>query len=159
MLEGKLYRPPLQVSGVLRLWFMCRLLRGGRHKHTTHNRPSNAMYPNPFRLWYALNHPPIARQLTFVHFSEVYYGGEALTSLEMPQSYTCPYCAKMGFTDTTLQEHVTAEHQDTSFEVVRLKISPKNNKISTNFPIRCVRYAPRCQAAIQISWLTTSPAI
>nr|CAH7745901.1 unnamed protein product [Callosobruchus chinensis] len=49
---------------------------------------------------------------------ELYYGGEALTSLELPQSYTCPYCSRMGFTDTTLQEHVTSDHQDTNFEVV-----------------------------------------
>ncbi|KAF7280178.1 E3 ubiquitin-protein ligase KCMF1-like isoform X2 [Rhynchophorus ferrugineus] len=49
---------------------------------------------------------------------EVYYGGEAISTLEMPQSYTCPYCSRMGFTDVTLQEHVTAEHQDTNFEVV-----------------------------------------
>lgn len=49
---------------------------------------------------------------------ELYYGGEALTSLELPQSYTCPYCSRMGFTDVTLQEHVTSDHQDTNFEVV-----------------------------------------
>ncbi|KAJ8923837.1 hypothetical protein NQ315_010419 [Exocentrus adspersus] len=49
---------------------------------------------------------------------ELYYGGESLTSLELPQSYTCPYCGRMGFTDVTLQEHVTADHQDTNFEVV-----------------------------------------
>lgn len=52
-------------------------------------------------------------------FLDLYYGGEALTSVEQPQSYTCPYCARMGFTDTTLQEHVTAEHAETSYEVVR----------------------------------------
>lgn len=49
---------------------------------------------------------------------ELYYGGEALTTLELPQSYTCPYCSRMGFTDVTLQEHVTTDHQDTNFEVV-----------------------------------------
>ncbi|XP_060537133.1 E3 ubiquitin-protein ligase KCMF1-like [Cylas formicarius] len=49
---------------------------------------------------------------------DVYYGGEAITTLEMPQSYTCPYCSRMGFTDVTLQEHVTADHQETTFEVV-----------------------------------------
>lgn len=41
--------------------------------------------------------------------------------MEQPQSLTCPYCAKMGFTEATLQEHVAAEHPDTSFEVVRIK--------------------------------------
>lgn len=38
--------------------------------------------------------------------------------MEQPQSLTCPYCAKMGLTEATLQEHVAAEHPDTSFEVV-----------------------------------------
>ncbi|KAK5639159.1 hypothetical protein RI129_011651 [Pyrocoelia pectoralis] len=49
---------------------------------------------------------------------DLYYGGEALANLEQPQSYTCPYCARMGFTDATLQEHVTAEHAETPLEVV-----------------------------------------
>lgn len=49
---------------------------------------------------------------------DVYYGGEVINTLEMPQSYTCPYCCRMGFTDVTLQEHVTADHQDTNLEVV-----------------------------------------
>ena len=47
----------------------------------------------------------------------MYYGGEAF-SAEQPQAFTCPFCGKMGFTETTLQEHVTAEHPDTSIEVV-----------------------------------------
>ncbi|KAK4871586.1 hypothetical protein RN001_015710 [Aquatica leii] len=49
---------------------------------------------------------------------DLYYGGEALTNIEQPQAYTCPYCSRMGFTDTTLQEHVAADHAETSFEVV-----------------------------------------
>lgn len=48
---------------------------------------------------------------------ELYYGGEGV-SIEQPQSLTCPYCTRMGFTEATLQEHVTADHPDTSFEVV-----------------------------------------
>ncbi|XP_026472832.1 E3 ubiquitin-protein ligase KCMF1-like isoform X2 [Ctenocephalides felis] len=48
---------------------------------------------------------------------DLYYGGETLTN-EQPQSYTCPYCNKMGLTDVTLQEHVQADHTDISFEVV-----------------------------------------
>ncbi|XP_049785482.1 E3 ubiquitin-protein ligase KCMF1-like isoform X1 [Schistocerca cancellata] len=48
---------------------------------------------------------------------DLYYGGEAL-SVEQPQAFTCPYCGKMGFTETTLQEHVASEHSETSFEVV-----------------------------------------
>ena len=50
-------------------------------------------------------------------FTDMYYGGEAF-SAEQPQAFTCPFCGKMGFTETTLQEHVTAEHPDTSIEVV-----------------------------------------
>lgn len=50
-------------------------------------------------------------------YVDLYYGGEALT-VEQPQAFTCPYCGKMGFTETTLQEHVTSEHSETSFEVV-----------------------------------------
>ncbi|XP_048746422.1 E3 ubiquitin-protein ligase KCMF1-like isoform X2 [Ostrea edulis] len=48
---------------------------------------------------------------------DLYYGGEALTA-EQPQSFTCPYCGKMGYTDATLHDHVTAEHGESSTEVV-----------------------------------------
>ncbi|TNN53345.1 E3 ubiquitin-protein ligase KCMF1 [Liparis tanakae] len=37
--------------------------------------------------------------------------------VEQPQSFTCPYCGKMGYTETSLQEHVTSEHAETSTEV------------------------------------------
>lgn len=53
------------------------------------------------------------------HSIELYYGGEGV-SIEQPQSLTCPYCTRMGFTEATLQEHVAAEHPDTSVEVVRI---------------------------------------
>lgn len=48
---------------------------------------------------------------------ELYYGGEVLIS-DQPQSFTCPYCKKMGFSDSTLFDHVTAEHTDTGLEIV-----------------------------------------
>ncbi|XP_018799311.1 PREDICTED: E3 ubiquitin-protein ligase KCMF1 [Bactrocera latifrons] len=48
---------------------------------------------------------------------ELFFGGEMLNS-EQPQSFTCPYCKKMGFSDATLLEHVSAEHTETSLEVV-----------------------------------------
>lgn len=48
---------------------------------------------------------------------DMYFGGEMLNS-EQPQSYTCPYCKKMGFSDASLIEHVGAEHTDTGLEVV-----------------------------------------
>lgn len=55
--------------------------------------------------------------LTKADFS-LYYGGETIANSDQPQSYTCPLCGRMGFTDGTLQEHVAAEHADTSLEVV-----------------------------------------
>ncbi|CAB3371617.1 Hypothetical predicted protein [Cloeon dipterum] len=48
---------------------------------------------------------------------ELYYGGEGL-NVEQPQAFTCPFCGKQGLTEATLQEHVTAEHADITFEVV-----------------------------------------
>ncbi|KAB7505823.1 E3 ubiquitin-protein ligase KCMF1 [Armadillidium nasatum] len=50
------------------------------------------------------------------HDFDIFHGGEALTA-DQPQSLTCPFCGKMGFTEATLQEHVTANHLDTTFEV------------------------------------------
>ena len=49
--------------------------------------------------------------------SDLYYGGEAF-SVEQPQAFTCPYCGRMGYTEISLQEHVAAEHTETSTEVV-----------------------------------------
>ncbi|XP_054040146.1 E3 ubiquitin-protein ligase KCMF1-like isoform X2 [Rissa tridactyla] len=59
---------------------------------------------------------PMQCILTRVDF-DLYYGGEAF-SVEQPQSFTCPYCGKMGYTETTLQEHVASEHAETSTEVI-----------------------------------------
>ena len=50
-------------------------------------------------------------------FPDLYYGGEAL-SPDQPQSFTCPYCSKMGMTEILLLEHVTTEHTDAAAEVV-----------------------------------------
>lgn len=47
---------------------------------------------------------------------ELYFGGENIAS-EQPQSFTCPYCSRMGFTEATLLEHIS-EHTDTGLEVV-----------------------------------------
>ncbi|TRY62898.1 hypothetical protein TCAL_00368 [Tigriopus californicus] len=38
--------------------------------------------------------------------------------LDAPQSYTCPFCAKLGFTEKALGEHVASQHADVSQEVV-----------------------------------------
>uniref|UniRef100_A0A1A9VM81 RING-type E3 ubiquitin transferase n=1 Tax=Glossina austeni TaxID=7395 RepID=A0A1A9VM81_GLOAU len=48
---------------------------------------------------------------------ELFFGSGMLNS-EQPQSFTCPYCKKMGFSDATSLEHVSAEHMETSLEVV-----------------------------------------
>uniref|UniRef100_A0A5F9CK05 E3 ubiquitin-protein ligase KCMF1 n=2 Tax=Glires TaxID=314147 RepID=A0A5F9CK05_RABIT len=66
---------------------------------------------------------PMQCILTRVDF-DLYYGGEAF-SVEQPQSFTCPYCGKMGYTETSLQEHVTSEHAETSTEVVKALRSPE----------------------------------
>lgn len=39
--------------------------------------------------------------------------------MEQPQAFTCPYCGRMGYTEMSLQEHVAADHTETSTEVVR----------------------------------------
>lgn len=57
--------------------------------------------------------------LIIIFFLELYYGGEVIT-VDQPQSFTCPYCGRMGFTDVVLQEHVCAEHPEMSLEVVSL---------------------------------------
>ena len=46
---------------------------------------------------------------------ELYYNGE--NSLD-PQSYTCPYCGKLGFNELTLSEHMAMDHEDDLYEVV-----------------------------------------
>lgn len=66
----------------------------------------------------------------FKKFTELYYGGESV-SVEQPQSITCPYCTRMGFTEATLQEHVAADHPDTTFEVVRFAYLRKEKKLIT----------------------------
>lgn len=50
--------------------------------------------------------------------SELFFGGEALANPDLPQSYTCPYCARMGFTEQTLTDHVNSEHTEPTMEVV-----------------------------------------
>lgn len=49
---------------------------------------------------------------------DLYYGGEGGVSVDLPHSFTCPFCKRMGLSDQTLLEHVTAEHTDAALEVV-----------------------------------------
>jgi len=50
--------------------------------------------------------------------NDLFFGGETALAAEHQHSFTCPFCSKMGFTETTLQEHVTSLHSDASQEVV-----------------------------------------
>jgi len=51
--------------------------------------------------------------------SDLYFGAEAaLAAGEAQHSFTCPFCSKMGYTETTLQEHVSSLHAEASQEVV-----------------------------------------
>lgn len=49
---------------------------------------------------------------------DLFFGGESLPNPELPQSYTCPYCARMGFTELTLTDHVNSEHSEPTMEVI-----------------------------------------
>lgn len=40
---------------------------------------------------------------------DLFYGGESVPP-EQPQSLTCPLCGNLGFTESSLLEHVTSEH-------------------------------------------------
>lgn len=51
--------------------------------------------------------------------NDLYFGGEsALAAAEQQHAFTCPFCSKMGYTETTLQEHVSSLHSEASQEVV-----------------------------------------
>lgn len=80
----------------------------------------------------------------FFIISDLYYGGEAF-SVEQPQSFTCPYCGKMGYTETSLQEHVTSEHAETSTEVVIM--IARTPQLITEINIFCCE-VPRCLCTV-----------
>lgn len=52
---------------------------------------------------------------------DIFYGGESVSS-DQHQSYTCPHCGRLGFTDLLLLEHVGNEHADATAEVVIIGI-------------------------------------
>ena len=54
--------------------------------------------------------------LFFDENSEIYFGGEQ-NPVEHVQSFTCPICGKMGFTENLLYDHSLQEHSDTFTEV------------------------------------------
>ena len=49
--------------------------------------------------------------VSLCHHSELFYSGES-HSLDQPQSYTCPLCGQIGFSESQLREHVTKQHSD-----------------------------------------------
>ncbi|XP_074595885.1 potassium channel modulatory factor 1 [Brevipalpus obovatus] len=49
---------------------------------------------------------------------EIFYGGETTINTDQPYSFTCPFCGRMGFTETTLQEHAASEHSDATQQVI-----------------------------------------
>lgn len=68
--------------------------------------------------------------------ADLYYGGDTF-SVEQPQSFTCPYCGKMGFTETSLQDHVTSEHAETSTEVVSVPPRPSDVSVCERGTLLC----------------------
>ena len=55
----------------------------------------------------------------FHFWTDTFYGGESITS-DTPQSFSCPYCGKLGYTETGLYDHVTSDHTETPYEVVMI---------------------------------------
>jgi len=51
-------------------------------------------------------------------YAELFHGGDAPGSEMQHQSFTCPICGRLGFTESNLQEHVNIEHPDSAVEVV-----------------------------------------
>lgn len=52
-----------------------------------------------------------------VFAAELFYGGETIPQ-DVPQSFTCPFCGRHGLTESSLQEHVSTDHADSSSEVI-----------------------------------------
>jgi len=59
---------------------------------------------------------PMQSILTQADFA-LYYAGENI-SPDNPPSFVCPFCGKLGFTETLLHEHVVKEHANNTSEVV-----------------------------------------
>lgn len=48
---------------------------------------------------------------------DLFYGGESV-SADTLQSFTCPFCGRMGLTESSLHSHVSSEHASASNEVI-----------------------------------------
>jgi len=47
---------------------------------------------------------------------ELFYSGENAAGINHSQSLTCPFCGKLGYTETTLVDHVSSAHSDSSHD-------------------------------------------
>jgi len=47
---------------------------------------------------------------------ELFYSGENTAGIVQPQSLTCPFCGRLGYTETTLADHVSSAHSDSSHD-------------------------------------------
>ena len=45
---------------------------------------------------------------------ELFYSGESASGIVQPQSLTCPFCGRLGFTEASLVDHVTSAHSSDS---------------------------------------------
>lgn len=47
---------------------------------------------------------------------ELFYSGENAAGIVQPQSFTCPFCGRPGHTETSLVDHVSSAHSDSSHD-------------------------------------------
>lgn len=47
---------------------------------------------------------------------ELFYSGENAAGIVQPQSLTCPFCGRLGYTETSLVDHVSSAHSDSSHD-------------------------------------------
>lgn len=47
---------------------------------------------------------------------ELFYSGENAAGIVQPQALTCPFCGRLGFTESSLVDHVTSSHSDSSHD-------------------------------------------
>lgn len=144
--EGELSRPPLQVPRVLRLRPLRRLLRGQlteerkrrqswlRHLCQIAQLSQMTMFANSCSI-------PLQSGVTTTRHSnthamqciltradhDLFYGeagsaggggGHHMESSFSAHAFTCPFCAKLGFTEISLVDHVASQHADATQEVV-----------------------------------------
>lgn len=50
---------------------------------------------------------------SFCFVTELYFGGETQV-MDAPQSFTCPLCSQIGFSETELRDHVTKKHAESA---------------------------------------------